>query len=159
MTATIVQLITRNQIDAQPQVLDGHHRRGPHPRGMMVRMEAESMVRRFVRRLAAKNPLNDSAGRENVWAQVSDILAMVPSLASCPGELDHLAHAVRRIISARSASRLVSTQGELQSCAVDMAATGNVFRLRMHDADGGARVIHVRLEPNGARRIDDHETG
>lgn len=155
MSAQIVPLRAAPMRTPLAQHLNGHHAQGPAPGSMIGRMQSESAVRAYVRRMSARYPLGDSAEHDDVWQQVEDILALVPMLASSVEELDDLAHATRRTITARGPGRISTMTAELASCRIEIVTTGDVLRLRLFDPTE-VRIIGVRLHACGAKRTDDH---
>lgn len=157
MSATIVKLVpcaAEWPRTVLAGMLTGHHAEGAHPGGMYERMMGESAVRRFVRTKSRRNPLNDSGGRDDVWRQVEDVLALVPGLASSVQELDAMAHGLMRLLPQRAPGRMAASHAILAACRLEIATCGNVMRMRLL-TNGSARIITVRLERDGARRLDD----
>jgi hypothetical protein len=161
LSATIVRLVPDDAGAPRTtlaRMLTGHHAQGPAPGGMVHRMQSESAVRRYVRMQSRSHPLNDAPGREDVWQQVEDVLALVPSLASSVSELDALANGLRRILCQRGPTGLAASFAQLAAARVEVATCGRVMRLRLH-SEGSTRIITVRLEIDGARRLDDRTVG
>lgn len=160
MSANIVKLVP--SAGERPRtvlacMLTGHHAEGAHPGGMYERMMGEAAVRRYVRVKSRRNPLNDSGGRDDVWRQVEDVLALVPGLASSVEELDAMTHGLVRLLPQRAPGRLAASHATLAACRLEVAACGNVMRMRLLSSRS-TRIITVRLEREGARRLDDRTT-
>ena len=154
MTATILRLGTTRKPTQLDRHLIGHHTQGALPGGMKSRIQSEIAVRSYVRNLSRHFPLSDTVGKDDVWQQVEDIIALVPSLASNIFELDAFAHALKQVICVRDTGCLAFTSSNFQACKISISATGSILRLRLIDHDK-ARIITVKLHPEGVDRLDD----
>jgi len=125
---------------------------------MLDQMMGKEAIRLFVRSIASRHPLGDSAGRGDVWAQVEDVCAAVATLASTTVELEEYVHAVRRVISASSGRRLASSEGMLLAGRTRIAAFGRRVRVTIDNGEG-CRLIDFRLEGDGAVRIGNRMAG
>lgn len=157
MSATVIRLATRERAPDISRHLVGrcHQRVGSD---MLSRMQGESAIRSFIRRLARRTPMSDYSTGEDVWQQVEDIVALVPGATASTGELEAFAHAVRSVLCVRRPHGLAVTQGNLARSVVKISAVGSTLRVGFVDSDGG-RVLTFRLTNSGARRIDDVATG
>lgn len=153
MTATIHRL-TETERPRTPldRCLTGHHAQGPMPGGPIARMQSESALRRYVRGLSRRHPLGERNG--DVWRQVEDVLAFVPSLASCVRELDDLAHTLRRMVCGRRPGVLCAMDASLRSCRIGVSVHNAILRMRL-TSQSGTRIITLRLHEDGATRLDD----
>jgi hypothetical protein len=155
MTATIhrIPLPTMTQTTLTRH-LTGHHAQGPAPGGPMARMQSISAARAYVRHLSRRFSFSDTCGRDDVWRQVEDMIALVPTVAVDVVELDMLAHALREALNRARMSGLATSRIAMRSCGFEVSAFGRTARMRMHDHDR-TRIITVRLSRDGALRIDD----
>lgn len=125
---------------------------------VMKRMMGQDAVRHFVRAIASKNPLSDSNNRADIWAQVEDVTAHLPSLASSTVELEIYVNALRRVLSAVQSGLLAIAEGDIK--AGHLRVTAYKRRLRVSIGTRAThRVVDFRLETNGAVRIGDQTTG
>ena len=153
MSAEVFRISAPRQKAGVVRHLAGRSR--PAGRAMHARMEGSSAVRNFVANLARSLPLADGPGRPNVWGQVADVLAVVPSLATTCHEIQTMAHAAMTAIGTGRRGAGVRT---VDIRAGEVRFVAHRHRLRMVIAEAGAtRIIDFRLKEDGATRIDDHD--
>lgn len=154
MTATILRMTRpENPRTSLDRCLTGHYAQGPAPGGPLTRMQNESALRRYVRSVARRHPLGGGNG-EDVWQQVEDVLAYVPSLASSVRELDDLAHVVRKMLTGRGDGRLKTMDAHMRSCRIGMSVHRSSLRMRLVSSTG-SRILTLRLSAAGVSRLDD----
>lgn len=154
MTAQILRMGKCDVPSTLSRHLIGHHVQGPAPSGIIGRMQSESAVRAYVRRVAKKHPLGDSAKHDDVWQQVEDIAALVPMLSRSVSEFDNYVHTLRLVLCRRGPTRMVYTRAEHDGRLMDIYACGTIVRLRIMEGSQ-ARIITVKTHRDGITRLDD----
>lgn len=136
------------------RTLTGRHLPSEQSEGPLAKMQSVSAARAYVRWVAQRHPLSDAAGRADIWAQVGDIISLVPSMPSSVHELDELVHSLRLTLSRAAHGGYQCARMEIGSCSLQVAATCRAARITMAGRDA-TRIITVMLRGDGARRIDD----
>jgi hypothetical protein len=124
----------------------------------LEKLRHEEIVRKYIRSESKKFPFSDYGSGANLWAKIEDICCANAYVPHSMKELEIMVHGVKAVLINKNNSTVSCCYGTFKDYRLDIILYKNIFRFRTHRG-GISRVVTMKVNSDGAKRIGDHESG